>query len=207
MDYPDAGRAVGRFEADFFDPLRWRPEYPNPAFDLMRPDDAFWAARLVARFSDAAIRAVVAKAGYSEPGAAEYIASTLIKRRDKVLRAWLTQVNPVVEPRLSTEGTLTWMNAAIEGGVTSAPASYVLTWSRFDNATGTSAGPTEETRVSSPRADAPSIYPAGGRFHYSLNSNRPSRLSRLECASQRLFETCTAGWEAVELDREPAATL
>jgi hypothetical protein len=88
----------------------------------------------------------------------------------------LTQVNPVVEPRLSTGGTLTWMNAAIEGGVTSAPASYVVTWSRFDNATGSSAGPTEETRVSSPRA-TPRHLSCRGRFHYSLNSNRPSRLS------------------------------
>ena len=52
----------------------------------MRADDAFWAARLVARFSDEAIRAIVAKARYSDPRAADHIAATLIKRRDKVLR-------------------------------------------------------------------------------------------------------------------------
>ena len=33
----------------------------NPAFDNMRPDDAFWAARIVSKFSDEAIRAVVEK--------------------------------------------------------------------------------------------------------------------------------------------------
>ena len=59
---------------------------PRPAFDNMRPDDAFWAARLVARFSDETIRAIVAKGRCSEPGAAEHLATTLIKRRDKVLR-------------------------------------------------------------------------------------------------------------------------
>ena len=59
VDYWEDAKAVGRFEGDFFDPVAWRPEYPNPAFDNLRPDDAFWAARLVARFSDEAIRAIV----------------------------------------------------------------------------------------------------------------------------------------------------
>ena len=206
VDYPDAGRAVGRFEADFFDPLQWRPEYPNPAFDLMRPDDAFWAARLVSRFSDAAIRAVVAKAGYSEPGAAEYIASTLIKRRDKVLRAWLTQVNPVVEPRLGADGTLTWANAAIEADVASPSASYVLTWARFDNATGTSVAATENVRVSSPRADAPSSILQGAEFiTVSIRTIHPD-YPGWNAPANVYLRRVLAGWEAVGLDRAPADT-
>ena len=59
MNYWRGAKSVGRFESSFFDPLEWRPEYPNPAFDNMQPEDAFWAARLVSRFSDEAIRAVV----------------------------------------------------------------------------------------------------------------------------------------------------
>ena len=47
IDYPDVPPSVGRFEAEAFDPEQWKPEYPNPAFDNMRPDDAFWAARIV----------------------------------------------------------------------------------------------------------------------------------------------------------------
>jgi hypothetical protein len=92
VDYWERARSVGRFEGDFFDPVAWRPEYPNPAFENLRPDDAFWAARLVARFSDDALRAVVAKARFSEPGAADHVLATLIKRRDKVVRTsvWLT---------------------------------------------------------------------------------------------------------------------
>ena len=62
IDYPDVPPSVGRFEGDAFDPEQWKPEYPNPAFGNMRPDDAFWAARIVARFSDDAIRAIVEKA-------------------------------------------------------------------------------------------------------------------------------------------------
>ena len=67
IDYPDVPASVGRFEAKAFDPLKWKPEYPNPAFENMRPDDAFWAARIVARFTDEMIGAVVQKAQYSDP--------------------------------------------------------------------------------------------------------------------------------------------
>ena len=49
IDYPDVPASVGRFEAQSFDPVTWRPEYPNTAFDNMRPDDAFWAARIVSQ--------------------------------------------------------------------------------------------------------------------------------------------------------------
>ena len=58
IDYPDdLPPSVGRVESKAFDPAQWKPEYPNPAFDNMRPDDAFWGARIVAAFSDEAIRA------------------------------------------------------------------------------------------------------------------------------------------------------
>ena len=155
VDYPQVPPSVGRFEADFFDPVAWRPEYPNPAFDNLRPDDAFWAARLVARFSDQAIRGIVAKARYSDPRATDYIAAALIKRRDKVLRAWLTGVNPIVEPALSPDGTLTFENAAVSAAIASPSATYILRWSRLDNATGTAVGTTEAVRIEERRAAVP----------------------------------------------------
>ena len=79
--YWEEAKAVGRFEGDAFDPVAWRPEYPNTAFDNMRPEDAFWAARIVSKFSDAAIRAIVEKARYSDRRATEYITAALIERR------------------------------------------------------------------------------------------------------------------------------
>ena len=114
IDYPDAPPAIGRLEGDAFDPQKWKPEYPNPAFENMQLDDAFWAARIVSKFSDAMVRAIVEKARYSDPKATEYMTATLIKRRDKVLRYWLNAVNPVVDPVLASSGALTFSNAAID---------------------------------------------------------------------------------------------
>jgi hypothetical protein len=73
IDYPDVPASIGRFEADAFDPVKWKPEYPNPAFENMRRDDAFWAARIVSRFTDEMIGAVVQKAQYSDPQATQYM--------------------------------------------------------------------------------------------------------------------------------------
>src|SRR5713101_2087260 len=47
--YPDFP-SIGKFEWKIFDPERWVPEYPNPAFLNRLPDDEFWGAKLVTAF-------------------------------------------------------------------------------------------------------------------------------------------------------------
>jgi hypothetical protein len=51
VKYPDI-KSVGNFEATFFQPEAWKPEYPNAAFDQVQPDDLFWAARRVMAIPD-----------------------------------------------------------------------------------------------------------------------------------------------------------
>jgi hypothetical protein len=202
VDYPDVAPSVGRFESEFFDPVEWRPEYPNPAFDNMRADDAFWAARLVARFSDDAIRAVVGKGRYSDPAATDYITRTLIARRDKVLKAWLTGINPVVSPALGPDGTLTFRNAAVDAGVATAPAAYTVAWARFDNATATETDRTEEARVAGPQAAAPASIMQGSAF-VSVSIRAVHDGYPLWNAPVSVFfrRAASGMWEAVGLDR------
>jgi hypothetical protein len=90
VDYPDYP-AVGRFEARYFEPAEWKPEYPNPAFDNATNEDAYWAARMVMAFTSEEIRAIVKTGKISDPEAENYLADTLIARRNKIGAYWLTR--------------------------------------------------------------------------------------------------------------------
>jgi hypothetical protein len=155
IKYPRVPSSVGRLEAERFDPLEWKPEYPNPAFDNMRPDDAFWAARIVSKFSDQAIRAVVEKAAYSDPAATDFMTKTIIARRDKVIATWINQVCPVVDAALSADGILAFTNASVDAKAATAPERYELRWFRFDNTTDQRTPVGEPMMVSSGSARAP----------------------------------------------------
>lgn len=192
--------AVGRFSADGFDPRAWVAEYPKAAFDNMRADDAFWAARIVARFSDDAIRAIVAKGRYSDPAAAEALAIALIKRRDRIKEVWLTGVNPIVNATLSPEGELRFENTATLHGVGGRPDGYSLRWSRFDNATDTHAVAGDEVTVTDPRALAPSGLLTGSDYvSVRITTRHPSYPAWTPV--QVYFRRAASGWQTVGLDR------
>ena len=135
--YPDHPE-VGRFEAEFFRPERWKPEYPNPAFDRMLPEDAFWATRIVAGFTDEAIRAIVATGDFEDPDAERHLADTIIERRNKVVAHYFRQVNPLDRFRLEgmEDGRrLAFDNLGERGGLGSVEG-YEYQWFDFDNAAG-----------------------------------------------------------------------
>jgi len=201
--YPPVPASVGRFEGDDFAAAAWKPEYPNPAFRNMRADDAFWAARIVSRFSDAAIRAVVEKGRYTDPRATAYITDTLIKRRDKVLREWIVGVNPLENFALDAAGELTCDNAAVELGLAKAPESYRAVWHRFDNATHESRR-IDETTAASTRVRAPSDLPTARGVYVRVDvaatgGAHPSWSVPVSVYFQRTEN----GWKLVGLERLP----
>jgi hypothetical protein len=206
VDYPDY-RSVGNFSADRFDPPDWKPRVPNPAFRRARPDDTFWAARRVMAFTDDMIRAAVRTGRYSDPAAEKYVADTLIARRDAIGRAWLTDVNPVVDPVLDASGTLRFKNAAVDAGVAKPPASYELAWFNFDNATQASTqigAPVTSVRA---EANAPSALPSGtGAFvRVDIKAVNPPHPSWTNPA-HAYFQRAAAGWKLVGFERLPDAT-
>jgi hypothetical protein len=79
---------VGRFEPEV-EPRLWKPYYPNLAYEDLEEEDARWAARLIARFPDELIAAVVALARYSNPEDAAYVSRALAARRDAIVRTYL----------------------------------------------------------------------------------------------------------------------
>ena len=127
--------AAGNFTADGFDPAKWRPHYPNQAFRHMQAEDAFWAARIVAKFTPEAIAAIVAKAQFSDPRATDAITGTLMRRRELTLRKWLTAINPVVDPKVDGQ-VLRFDNIAETSGVAKPESAYEVAWFTYDNESG-----------------------------------------------------------------------
>jgi hypothetical protein len=214
IDYPNVP-GVGRFESKRFVPEQWRPRVPNPAYVRSRLDDTFWAARKLMAISDELIRAAVKAGHYTDPRAEQFLADALIERRDKIGRAWLTAINPIVDPALSADGVLTFRNAAVDHGSAPAPSGYHVAWFRFDNATGESAPAGEsngaEARLTAP-ADAltrvtPDTSRAGGRGVFvradisAVGGTHPSWVAPVRA----YFRRGADGWKLVGFDRMPDA--
>ena len=161
-DYPNF-TGVGRFDSWSFDPLDWKPNYPNPAFLLMDRGDAFWAAKQVAAFTDAEIRALVETGEYSDPRATEWVTDSLIKRRDKIADAWFPKVVPldkfgIVDNQLTFEDLAAVRNSG-------AARQYQMRWASQDR----------NGRVTSlAGAAGRSVPPPGGDTEYVVATIEPS---------------------------------
>jgi hypothetical protein len=214
IDYP-AIKGIGRFESKQFVPEQWRPRVPNPAYVRSRPDDTYWAARKLMALSDELIRAAVKAGRYSDPHAEQFLSDALIERRDKIGRAWLTAVNPVADPSLTADGTLTFRNPAVDYGFAAAPAGYRIVWYRFDNTSGQSSRIGEST-VAATQATAPADALVRVRPDTSLPGGRGvfvrADISAVQGAQpswstpvQAYFRRGADGWRLVGFDRMPDA--
>lgn len=83
--------SVGNFASDKFKPHQWKSNFPIAAFQNMTDRDAYWAAKIVASFTDEQIRAAVETGELSDPKAAEYLTQQLIKRRDAIVREYINR--------------------------------------------------------------------------------------------------------------------
>jgi hypothetical protein len=193
---------IGRFEGDAFDPRAWKPQTPTQAYMELRDDDAFWAARRVAAFTDAQIRAIVHAGQLSDAAAEKHLAEAISKRRDKIAATYLPAVNPVVDPRLDG-GVLTFGNAAVDAHVAAAPSGYAAKWFLFDNATGSTTA-IADTRGASTSVPAPATLPAtaGAIVQVDIAAEAPLNPSWAQ-AVHVWFRKTASGWKLVGLERLP----
>jgi len=203
IDYPDLP-SVGHFSAERFDPPKWKPRVPNPAFRRARADDTFWGARRVMAFTDEMIRAVVKKGQYSDTAAEKHVADTLIARRDAIGRSWLTAVNPVIDPALDGTGTLSFSNAAVLAGVATPPASYEVAWHAFDNAGGTATPIGQPVASSRESAAAPAELPAAAGAFVRVDIKAAAAAHPSWAIPVRAyFQRTGGGWKLVGFERMP----
>ena len=173
--YP-ASPSLGNIEAEFFQPAKWKTEYPQPAFDQMDAADAFWAASIASRFTDPMIKAIVTTGELSDPAAARYLTDVIIRRRDKVVACWLVQTNPLDRFEVSQTAMgneLSFDNAAIRLGIADRAASYKVRWLALDNLLASERNTGEEVDTSSRRLVIPAaawgpLDPAGFRYAVAL---------------------------------------
>lgn len=132
LRYPEF-ESVGRLEAGSFEPAEWKPEYPNPVFDRMLVEDAFWAAKIIHRFTDERVRTLVEVGRLDNPVAEQYLIDALIRRRDEIVQHYFAITNPLDRFEVApNDHRLRFANLGVEAGL-SAEAEYSYQWFRFDN--------------------------------------------------------------------------
>ncbi len=134
VQYPDYP-SIGRFESDFFNPKKWKTEYPNPAFINCDAEDAFWAARQVMNFTNEEIRDVVALGGFSNPEAENYLAESLIKRRDKIGMAYLKFSGGLDKFKIVNDNQLIFVDLLAKYNLVEKIPHRKITWREFNNNT------------------------------------------------------------------------
>ena len=74
---------VGYYQSKLFEPRRWKPNYPNLAFERMDEADAYWGAKIVTAFSDELIAALMLSScfAFERFSAETFVCWSLVKFR------------------------------------------------------------------------------------------------------------------------------
>lgn len=202
MDNP----AVGFFEAETFNPGKWKQSYTNPAFMEISDQDSYWGAKIVMAFTPDEIRAIVKQGQYTDPEVEKYIADTLIKRREKIGRYWYNKMNPLDRFEIKADDgnvKLNFTDLGVESGLWQ-PAKYhyelrhygskkILGSSVLDGNTDISI-PTDVLSSMGGLANGKSPDDKDRFFYYKLETEREGNLSK----EVRVY-IYSAGEDAAEL--------
>ena len=152
---------------------------------------------------DRLLRAAVSAGEFNDPKSEAFLVKALAERRDAILRAYLTAANPIADPALDEDGTLTFRNAAVDADVAQAPRGYRAAWSTFDNATGATR-PLGETFASDGSLQAPRSldHISTGFIKVSIASTGASH-STWETPVDAYFQRRDGRWRLIGFERLP----
>lgn len=95
LERPAGLPEIGIFDVATFEPNQWKPDLPHSAMASLNALDGYWAAKIVAAFSEADLRVLLAQGHYQDPAAVEFLVKALLGRRDKIATYWFQQVPPL----------------------------------------------------------------------------------------------------------------
>ena len=139
--------SIGHFESQLFEPDKFDPITPNPAFEQMTYQDAYWGAKIVMSFTEDDLNALIDAGQYSNPKAKEYLLKTLKERQKKIGKYWFNKVNPLDFPEIfhnEQSIRITFYDLAVEFGLEENNAVYRFQLLNNDNteiATGSVSSP------------------------------------------------------------------
>ena len=120
---------IGYFQADLFDPPKWKPSFPNIAFELMDDSDAYWGAKIVTSFTNELIKKLAEAGEYRRPEATRYVEDVLLRRRDAIGRYWLNRITPLEDLKLTAgESGIQFRDLAAERGYADARSRRFRFW-------------------------------------------------------------------------------
>jgi hypothetical protein len=146
--------SLGYLPSETFDPEHWRPSDENTAFADMTSADAYWAAKIVAGFTDEMVRAAVAQGALPTRADADTLARRIEIRRDRTVAYWFGRVSTVEQPHVDggTDGALrlAFRDLGLERGLW-APAATTYAWRFEDPARGRSGAGAGQARTGAPQ--------------------------------------------------------
>ncbi|HEY1419043.1 MAG TPA: hypothetical protein VGF41_14130 [Myxococcaceae bacterium] len=126
-EFGPAGKIFGYYSDREFDPEGWHVGYPNVAFSSMQEPDGAWIARIIGRFDDTSIAAVVREARLSSPVARSELERILRSRRDAIVQRYLGRLSSLSDPTVDGR-QLCFRDRAAETVLGSAPAPSARVW-------------------------------------------------------------------------------
>lgn len=95
--YPEAP-LFGYYDVANFAPEDWLVAYPNVVFEQLQLEDAYWAAKIISRISDAHLQAAIGEAKLSQPVHAAYLFAVLRGRRNRIIEHYFDRQSPLDYP-------------------------------------------------------------------------------------------------------------